>query len=191
MDLLTFLLQSADLSDRVSREQFASEWSIKRIEKGTHIIRQEEPETYEGILLEGCFASRIYDSNCLEICIDFYVGPSVLTPNIARTRDGLSIVEVEAITDATIAMMDKEKLSNLMLASEPVRDWANGVLRKELSRKADREWCLAALGGSDRLAWFREKFPGYEQIFAHSLIASFLGMTPVTLSRLRGQERHR
>lgn len=191
MDLLTFLLQSADLSEPASEEQFASEWSIKRIEKGTHIIRQEEPETNEFILLEGCFASRIYDPNGLEVCAGLYVGPSVMTPNIARTRDGLSIVEVEAVTDATIVMMDKDKLSNLMLESEPVRDWANGVLRRELSRKADREWCLAALGGSDRLAWFREKFPGYERIFAHSLIASFLGMTPVTLSRLRGQERHR
>ncbi|MGB7244383.1 MAG: Crp/Fnr family transcriptional regulator [Sulfitobacter sp.] len=191
MDLLTFLLQSPDLSDRASGERFASEWSIKRIEKGTHIIRQEEPETNEFILLEGCFASRIYDPGGLEVCVGLYVGPNVLTPNIARTRDSLSIVEVEAVTDATIARMDRDKLLSLMLASEPVRDWANGVLRKELSHKADREWCLAALGGSDRLAWFRERFPGYEEIFGHSLIASFLGMTPVTLSRLRSQERRR
>ena len=160
MDLLTFLLQSAGLSDPASGEQFASEWSTRRIEKGAHIIRQGEPETHEFILLDGCSASRIYASDGLEVCVEFHVGPSVLTPNIARTRDGLSIVEVEAITDATIAMMDKDKLSNLMLASEPVRDWANSVLRKELSRKADREWCLAALGGSDRLAWFREKRGG-------------------------------
>lgn len=191
MDLRTFLLQSPDLSERVSSEQFASEWSTRRIEKGRQIIRQEELQTNEFIVLEGCFASRIYNPDGLEVCVGLYVGPCVLTPNIARTRDGLSIVEVEAMTDATIAMMDKDKLSNLMLALEPVRDWANGMLRKALSRKADREWCLAALGGSDRLAWFRKKFPGYEQIFKHSLIASFLGMTPVTLSRLRGQERHR
>lgn len=191
MDLRTFLLQSPDLSERVSSEQFASEWSTRRIEKGRQIIRQEELETNEFIVLEGCFASRIYDSDGLEVCVGLYVGPSVLTPNIARTRDRVSLVEVEAITDATIALMDRARLSDLMLASEPVRNWANGVLRNELGQKVDREWCLAALGGSDRLVWFREKFPGYEQIFAHSLIASFLGMTPVTLSRLRGQERHR
>ncbi|MFK7838408.1 MAG: hypothetical protein AB8B60_19535, partial [Sulfitobacter sp.] len=87
MDLLTFLLQSADLSEPTSAEQFASEWLIKRIEKGTHIIRQEEPETNEFILLEGSFASRIYDSSGLEVCVEFCVGPSVLTPNIARKNE--------------------------------------------------------------------------------------------------------
>jgi len=29
---------------------------------------------------------------------------------------------------------------------------------KNWRRKLDREWCLAALGGADRLAWFRETF---------------------------------
>jgi CRP-like cAMP-binding protein len=191
MDLLTFLMQSPDLSERTGAAQFAGAWSTRCVAKGTHIIRQEEPETNEIIVLDGCFASRIYDPEGLEVCVGLYVGPSVLTPHIARTRDGLSLVAVEAVTDATIATMDKDMLTNLMIASEPVRNWANGVLRKELGQKADREWCLAALGGSDRLAWFREKFPGYEEIFTHSLIASFLGMTPVTLSRLRSQERHK
>ncbi|MEP0138999.1 hypothetical protein [Tateyamaria sp.] len=78
-----------------------------------------------------------------------------------------------------------------MISSEPVRNWANGILREALSRKADREWCLAALGGAERLTWFRQAFPGYEDIFPHTLIASFLGVTPVTMSRLRANDKTR
>ena len=59
-----------------------------------------------------------------------------------------------------------------------------------LSRKVDREWCLAALKGAERLTWFRQAFPGYEDIFPHTLIASFLGITPVTMSRLRTGDKH-
>lgn len=162
-----------------------------RLSKGAHLSRQEQPETDEYILLEGCLASSICDQDGKEVCVGFYMGPCVVTPNIARTRDGMSLVSTAATTDATLAGLDRELLLDLMLASEPIRNWANAVLRDALSKKAEREWCLAALGGAERLNWFRTSFPGYEDIFTHSLIASFLGVTPVTMSRLRSFDRNR
>ena len=189
MDLQTFLMQSPDLPDKASAARLASNWTPRIVKKGASIVQQGQRETRELIVLDGCAASRIQDPDGKAVCVELYVGPCVVTPNIARTRNGTSLVSVEAMTDTLVAQMDSDVLTGLMIASEPVRDWANGVLREELGRKSDREWCLAALGGSDRLAWFRERYPGYEEIFVHSLIASFLGMTPVTFSRLRSNDR--
>ncbi|PRY26950.1 CRP-like cAMP-binding protein [Aliiruegeria haliotis] len=191
MDLRTFLKQSPDLSDMAFADEFASRWRSKRLHKGAYLSRQEQPETDEFILLEGCLASSICDQEGREVCVGFFMGPCVVTPNIARTRDGVSLVSIAATTDATLAWIDSELLSGLMLSSESIRNWANAVLQDALSKKAEREWCLAALGGAERLSWFRQSFPGYEDIFTHSLIASFLGVTPVTMSRLRAFDRNR
>lgn len=191
MDLTTFLTQSPDLSDIACADEFASLWTRKRVSKGTYLTRQEQSETDEFILLEGCLTSSICDQDGKEICVGFYVGPCVVTPNIARTRDGVSLVSIVAITDAALVRIDSGLLSSVMISSEPVRNWANAVLRDALSRKVDREWCLAALGGAERLKWFRHAFPGYEDIFTHAMIASFLGVTPVTMSRLRASEKNR
>lgn len=191
MDLRTFLMQSPDLSDTACVDDFASDWKRQRLDKGAHLTRQEHAETGEFVLLEGCLASRICDQEGREVCVSFYVGPCVVTPNIARTRNGLSLVSVVAVTNALLARIDSDVLSNRMISSEPIRNWANGILREALSRKVDREWCLAALGGAERLIWFRQTFPGYEDIFPHTLIASFLGVTPVTMSRLRANEKIR
>ncbi|HCQ64109.1 MAG TPA: hypothetical protein DIU07_02565 [Rhodobacteraceae bacterium] len=185
MDLLAFLMRSADWPDTASAARLASDWKPRRVAKGAHVAQQGQPENREFIILDGCVASQIHDPNGNAVCVGLYVGPCVVAPNIARTRDGMSLVSVEALSDTKVVQMDSDVLTDRMIRSEPVRDWANGVLSAELARKSDREWCLAALGGSDRLAWFRTRYPGYEQIFVHSLIASFLGMTPVTLSRLR------
>ena len=190
MDLRTFLMRSPELSDPACADDFASEWKRKRLNNGAHLSRQEHPETDEFILLEGSLTSSICDREGKEVCVGFYVGPCVVTPNIARTRDGASLVSIAATTDAIVARIDSDLLSERMIQSEPVRNWANGVLRDALSRKVDREWCLAALGGAERLNWFRQAFPGYETIFPHTQIASFLGVTPVTLSRLRAKTKH-
>lgn len=185
MDVLTFLMRTADWPDKASAARLAADWKPGRVAKGAQLVQQGQPETREFIILDGWAASRIYDPDGNAACVGLHVGPCVVTPNIARTRDGMSLVSIEASTDTLVAQMDSDLLTERMISSEPVRNWANGILRAELARKSDREWCLAALGGADRLAWFREAYPGHEQIFVHALIASFLGMTPVTLSRLR------
>lgn len=190
MNLRTFLTKSHNLSDVGCVEGFVAHWKPLHLSKEEQVCRQGHPEADEYIVLEGRLASCICGKDGKEICVGFYVGPCVITPNIARTRDGESLVSIVATTDASLVRMDSDLLSELMISSEPVRNWANGILREALSRKVDREWCLAALSGAERLAWFRREFPGYEDTFPHSLIASFLGVTPVTMSRLRAKDKN-
>jgi len=189
MDLQTFLKASPDLRDDGRATRFAANWTPRMVNKGACLVTQGDHEAHEYIILKGCVASRIYGQDGRDVCVGLYVGPCVVTPNIARTRDGVSLVSMEAITDTLVAQMDSARLTELMIKSAPVRNWADGILRDELSQRADREWCLAALGGQDRLNWFRARHPDHEGIFVHSLIASFLGITPVTLSRLRRTDK--
>ena len=189
MDLLTFLTCPPNALDKDTSRQFAAAWSVEYVEKGRRIATQGEPDLLEHIILDGRATSQITDTEGRAVCVGFHAGPCVVAPNVARTRNGASLVSIDVNADALVAQMDSRALTELMLASEPIREWANGILQQELARKADREWCLAALGGADRLAWFRENFPRHEGLFGHYLIASFLGITPVTLSRLRGVRR--
>ena len=189
MDLFTFLTCPPNALDRDTAREFAAEWNVEFVEKGRRLATQGEPDPMEHIVLDGRATSQITDTEGRAVCVGLHAGPCVVAPNVARTRNGTSLVSIDVVADALVAHMDSRALTELMLVSEPIREWANGILQQELARKADREWCLAALGGADRLAWFRENFPRHEGLFGHYLIASFLGITPVTLSRLRGAER--
>lgn len=189
MDLLSFFTSSPNALDKDSAREFAAAWSVEYVKKGRRIATQGEPDLLEHIILDGRATSQITNPEGRAVCVGFHAGPCVVAPNVARTRNGTSLVSIDVIADALVAQMNSRALTELMLASEQIREWANGILQQELAFKADREWCLAALGGADRLAWFRKDFPHLEGLFGHYLIASFLGVTPVTLSRLRGAER--
>jgi len=189
LDLFTFLACPPNALDKDTAREFAAAWSVEFVEKGRRIATQGEPDLLEHIILDGRATSQITDPEGRAVCVGFHASPCVVAPNVARTRNGISRVSLDVNADALVAQIDSNALTELMLASEPIREWANGILQQELALKADREWCLAALGGADRLVWFREKFPRHEELFGHYLIASFLGITPVTLSRLRGARR--
>lgn len=189
MELSAFLSQTPSALDKAAAKLLASAWHVEHVAKDSCIAMQGAANTKETIVLDGRLTSTISDPDGRSVCVGFYASPCVITPNVARTRDGISLVSINAGTDALIAQMESAALTELMLVSEPIREWANGILQNELAFKAEREWCLAALGGADRLAWFRKSHPNYEDLFSHTLIASFLGVTPVTLSRLRGAEK--
>ncbi len=188
MDLATILketgLPEAPLGTKAA-DTLATGWTLRESARGGCVAWQGEPDTQEHLVLSGRVISHIGDPEGRNICVGFHQGPIVLTPNLARTKSGISMVTIEVVSDVVVASMPADGLLDQMLTSEEIREWANAILRAEIGLKAEREWCLSALKGADRLNWFRGRFPDHEGIFGHTHIASFLGMTPVTLSRLR------
>jgi CRP-like cAMP-binding protein len=169
------------------REMLLDAFGIRTSPVGGYLSNQGEREENEYILLRGRARSLVTDAEGNEASLNLYAAPIVITPNMARTSDGYSLVDIEVLDDAVIATMPAERLMDLMVSFESIREWGNTLMREELTRKVGREWCLAALSAPQRLEWFRKNHPGYEEHFAHFHIASYLGMTPVTLSRARNR----
>jgi CRP-like cAMP-binding protein len=103
--------------------------------------------------------------------------------------DDRSRVHCHALTAAVVAGFEASLLLDCMLRVPSVQRWGDAVMRAELMRRVDREWALAALPAMERLQHFRAQFPGLVARIAQHHIASYLGITPVSLSRLRAQER--
>lgn len=60
-------------------------------------------------------------------------------------------------------------------------------LERLLLAKAEREWELLALDAEGRYAAFRARYPGIEARALGKHVASYLGITPAHLSRLRAR----
>lgn len=186
------LFQSPDfpigMLDKADAQIFSDACRPLSLAKGNCAAQQGYPHSAELILVSGQVVSHVSDADGRQVCVDLFLGPCVITPHVARSADGTSLVTLEVTKDAEIMQIPRETLEGLMVASSTIRAWGNDVLRHTLTRKAAREWCLCALRGKERLAWFRDTYVGYEAQFGHKHIASFLGLTPVSLSRLRGDK---
>ena len=148
-------------------------------------VGDEGPQEY--FVLEGILKTHVGDAEGREVTLSFHVGPGIVSPAIARVADNRSRVNCVSMTKSRIAAFPSEVLVACMVANPVVQRWGDAVLRAELVRRADKEWGLAALPAAERLVRFRREYPGLEDCIAHHHIASYLGVTPVTLSRLRAK----
>ena len=69
------------------------------------------------------------------------------------------------------------------------RDFNERVMQVLYLQKAEREFELLGLDAEARYAAFAARFPGLEARVAARHVASYLGITPVHLSRLRKRRR--
>jgi CRP-like cAMP-binding protein len=156
---------------------------------GESLLQAGERDPPEYFVLEGILRTSVADAEGREVTLAFHVAPGVLMPAITRMAGDRSRVDCVAMTSARVAGFASAALLDCMLHHPVVQRWGDAVLRSELVRRADREWSLAALPAAQRLLDFRRLHPGLEDRVPHHHIASYLGITPVSLSRLRAQLR--
>ena len=166
--------------------------SMSRVEVSRNelLFESAQDNRYEYFLLKGLLRSFILDTDGNETTVAFHNAPCVITPSLARSENYISLVSCEAIQASSIVRFPEHELVRLMIKDEDARRWGNIVLQTELVRRALREWSLAAESGAQRLERFCKDYPNIQSVVPAKIIATYLGITPVTLSRLRSSSRN-
>ena len=180
-----------DITDRVyplsrqSLELIESELTIEEYNKKELIIESDSWNRKEYFILEGICRSFLINPLFEETTLSFYTDNTVVTPNLARTVEGKSLYNLQALTSVRLASISVSVFEQMRIDHEEIRNFGQTVMRNELIKKVDKEMGLAALTASDRLIKFRDTYPMLENLIPHPHIASYLGITNITLSRLR------
>lgn len=97
----------------------------------------------------------------------------------------------EALTDCNLI---KLKISDFYRAAESTPQLLsiyNSLFESAWHNHWKVENAIRHLSAKNRYEWFLREYPGLIDAIPHRCIASFLRMTPVTLSRVRSQHRTR
>jgi len=158
----------------------------KNVKKGETFIKRNKRNKKEYFILEGICRSYLINPQGEEITIAFFTSNSILSPYSIRTTKEISVLNFEALTNVKFAAMNALEFEQLMIDNLEIRRFANTVLQNELARKTDKEIGLVSLTAKERLLKFRAQYPLLENLIPHPVIASYLGITNISLSRIRG-----
>ena len=168
-----------------SRSEILERCEEIMIPEGTLFVEKGKRNGYEYFLINGLVRSYLMNQNGDLITLLFFEESSVLSPYVTRTSNSKSLINLEAVAECTLLRIDAGEFESLIEKNLEIREFANTVLRQELLQKTNKEIRLISWTSKQRLEQFRKDFRMLENLVPHSMIATYLGITNVSLSRLR------
>ena len=170
-----------------SKQLFKEHFSVLQISKNTTLFEEGKRNESEYLIISGVVRRYNITEKGDEVTTGFFSDESVVTPHFARTRNQKSIFSLQTLTDCSIAEIKVTKLDELRYAHQDFRNFGQHVIEKELSNLYFSETVYRSFSAKERLIQFRTDYPNLENLIPHTIIASYLGITNVSFSRLRNE----
>ena len=186
-DKLLDILKDFGIVSTFSQQLFLDKADVVELPKNHNIFLEGKKNHFEYILISGVIHRYNISDKGDTVTTGFYMSKSVITPNFARTNNGKSIFSLQTLTDVVLAEILVTDLDNLRYTNKEYSDFGQRIMEAELARTFYNEAVFRSFNAKERLLELRKQFPSLENLVPHNIIASYLGITNVSLSRLRNE----
>jgi len=159
--------------------------SIRELKKDEFIVKEYQQFNLEIFVYKGVIRGFYESDSGDEINVSFYQDNELVCPYFARVKSEKSIINLQAITPALIVETKQDTMKKLRHKYMELIKYSSLVVENELARKTQHEIFLLKKSAEERYMMFHKMYPHLENRISQYHIASYLGITPVSLSRLR------
>ena len=166
-------------------ERVVAVGEVKSFARGEKLVESGAPVVSAGLVLDGVFAEQVPTTKG-RITVSFstegdFVGPIA---DLLGHRP-LASQDIVALAPSRIMNVEWGGYQRLINSVPEWMSFHSTVMERLLLLKSERERQLLASDAAQRLVWFEERFSTAATLLPLKEVASFLGITPVYLSRLR------
>jgi CRP-like cAMP-binding protein len=155
--------------------------------KGSVLIRQGQSVDKEYLVTKGCLRSFCIDKNGKEHTLQFAIKNWWMSDYIAIHTDEYATLTIECLTDATVIEFSTEALDGTLKLFPEFEPFQRTLLERHVVSLHRRILNQLQLTAAERYDLFIEQYPDIEQYCRNYHIASYLGVTQESLSRIRAE----
>lgn len=185
--ILTGILNTYAPVGSVAVDLIFDNGTVETTFKNEIIFHEKRFNAFEYFQLKGVSHRFNIDDDSQPVTTGIYHNEIVITPHFTRTTNGQSIFSLQALTDCTYLKVPAGVFRDILEQNEQVKMFGRAVVEREFIQNLNFEVLFRSFSAKDRLIFFRNNYPLLENIIPHTIIASFIGITPVSFSRLRNE----
>lgn len=184
MDIQFFYTNTLGLTDEELIKTLAVNSNINFVKKETIIQNIGDINKELRFLCSGIFRGYFLDIKGREItdCFGSITGTPITS---CLDLDVPSPICIQALEDCTTISIPLSVLLPLISNDLEIINLYNRLLKDSLKIHWGNKIALVQYSATERYQWFLKTYPDLINRVNHRYIASFLGMTPVSLSRIR------
>lgn len=175
----------APVSER-SMTQLLSLVNLRKVEKNECLLQtgQVAKETY--FVGEGILISRYTNRDGNVHIKNFFTAGNFAGSKVSQLMSSPSAFSIESLEDGLIIKMDHRKYRQLIFDKEDLKDFYIAYLEQSwVIKNEKRQMAFATQTATERYLTFLEEYPSLERRVSLLHVASYLGITPTQLSRIR------
>lgn len=184
----TKLIESVTDLPVLQKEKFQKLITVQELEKGENFIRAGQSPRKIAFLRNGLFRYYYTSEDGVEYTKGFFDENSVLSAYDAVLENKPSHFTIEALEDSVIESVPYDPFYQLFSEDPCWYIFLTALLQKGYLAKVRRERELLLFDAAQRYEIFLKRYPGLEKRVKQSIIASYLGIAPESLSRIRKQK---
>jgi CRP-like cAMP-binding protein len=140
-----------------------------------------------GFVVDGVFRAFLRNEDGREYNKTFFPEGTFLMALSALVTGEPNRIDLQALTPATLLVMDYRAFTTLYDRHHDLERVARRLIEVEWAKKEQREIALVLDDAASRYENFQREHPGLENRIPQYHIASYLGITPIHLSRIRSR----
>ncbi len=161
---------------------------LQEIPKKTILLNAGDVCNFEAYVLKGCIREYFIDHKGQELTLEFAVEDWWVSDITSFENQTPSIMYIETLEDCELLMLSRAAKDELLARVPKLERMFRLMIQRHLSVLQKRLFRTVSYTAMDKFEEFLRRYPSLPQRVPQHYIASYLGITPEFLSKLRKRQ---
>jgi len=179
-----YLDQKISLSND-EKELIRSVSILKKLRKKQYLLQEGDVWKYHAFITKGCMRTYAVDDKGLEHIIYFGIENWWIGDRESLFTHTPSKLNIDAIEDSEVVLFTNPNFEMICSTIPSFRDMIHAIISKSLNVNQNRVLSNISKTAEEKYVDFIQRYADFAIRIPQSMIASYLGIKPETLSRIR------